>query len=60
MVGSSRDVAIDLCRIYDFSAHRTVVDAGGGYGGLLAAAQSCTHLTGSVFDLPSVERRWRT
>ena len=57
MVGSSRDVAIDLCRIYDFSAHRTVVDAGGGYGGLLAAVlQSCTHLTGSVFDLPSVER----
>ncbi len=56
MVGSSRDVAVDLCRIYDFSAHRTVVDAGGGYGGLLAAVlQSCTHLTGSVFDLPSVE-----
>jgi hypothetical protein len=57
MVGSSRDVAVDLCRIYDFSAHRTVVDAGGGYGGLLAAVlQSCPHLTGSVFDLPSVER----
>ena len=57
MVGSSRDVAVDLCRIYDFSAHRTVVDAGGGYGGLLAAVlQSCKHLTGSVFDLPSVER----
>lgn len=57
MIGSSRDVAIGLCRIYDFSAHRTVVDAGGGYGGLLAAVlQSCTQLTGSVFDLPSVER----
>jgi orsellinic acid C2-O-methyltransferase len=57
MVGSSRDVASDLCRIYDFSAHRTVVDAGGGYGGLLAAVlQSHTHLTGSVFDLPSVEQ----
>jgi hypothetical protein len=57
MVGSSRDVAIDLCRIYDFSVHRTVVDAGGGYGGLLAAVlRSYTHLTGSVFDLPSVER----
>ena len=57
MVGISRDVASDLCRIYDFSAHRTVVDAGGGYGGLLAAVlQSCKHLTGSVFDLPSVER----
>ena len=57
MVGSSRDIAVDLCRIYDFSAHRTLVDAGGGYGGLLAAVlQSCKHLTGSVFDLPSVER----
>lgn len=57
MVGSSRDVAIDLCRIYDFNAHRTVVDVGGGYGGLLAAVlQSYPHLTGSVFDLPSVER----
>jgi len=57
MVGSSRDVAGDLCRIYDFNAHRTVVDAGGGYGGLLAAVlQSYSHLTGSVFDLPSVER----
>jgi O-methyltransferase domain len=57
MVGSSRDVAVDLCRIYDFSAHHTVVDAGGGYGGLLAAVlQSHAHLTGSVFDLPSVQR----
>src|ERR1700722_15853783 len=57
MVGSSRDVAADLCGIYDFSAHRTVVDVGGGYGGLLAAVlQSCAHLTGAVFDLPSVER----
>jgi orsellinic acid C2-O-methyltransferase len=57
MVGSSRDVADDLCRIYDFSAHHTVVDVGGGYGGLLAAVlRSYPHLTGSVFDLPSVER----
>jgi len=56
MVGSSRDVAADLCRIYDFNAHQTVVDAGGGYGGLLAAVlRSYPHLTGSVFDLPSVE-----
>ena len=57
MVGSSRDVAVDLCRIYDFSVHRTVVDAGGGYGGLLAAVlQAFPDLTGTVFDLPSVER----
>jgi len=57
MVGISRDVAADLCRIYDFSAHRTVVDVGGGYGGLLAAVlQSYPLLTGAVFDLPSVER----
>lgn len=57
MVGSSRDVAGDLCRIYEFGAHRTVVDVGGGYGGLLAVVlQSSPHLTGAVFDLPSVER----
>lgn len=57
MVGSSRDVAADLCRIYDFSAHRTVVDAGGGYGGLMAEVlKACPGLTGTVFDLPSVER----
>jgi len=57
MVGSSRDVANDLVRIYDFSVHNTVVDVGGGYGGLLCAVlQSYPHLTGRVFDLPSVER----
>jgi hypothetical protein len=57
MVGSSRDVAGDLCCIYDFNAHRTVVDVGGGYGGLLAVVlQSYPDLTGSVFDLPSVRR----
>jgi orsellinic acid C2-O-methyltransferase len=57
MIGSSRDVAEELCRIYDFGAHRTLVDVGGGYGGLLAAVlQSNPHLTGAVFDLPSVER----
>jgi orsellinic acid C2-O-methyltransferase len=39
------------------TAHRTVVDVGGGYGGLLSAVlRSYPHLTGSVFDLPSVER----
>jgi hypothetical protein len=56
MVGSSRDVADDLCQVYDFSAHRTVIDVGGGYGGLLAVVlQTYPHLTGSVFDLPSVQ-----
>jgi orsellinic acid C2-O-methyltransferase len=57
MVGSSRDIAADLCRIHDFEAHRTVIDVGGGYGGLLAAVlQSYPNLSGAVFDLPSVER----
>ncbi|MBV9195315.1 MAG: hypothetical protein JO168_14315 [Solirubrobacterales bacterium] len=56
MVGSSREVGEDLCRIYDFSPHRTVIDVGGGYGGLLAAVlRAYPHLSGSVFDLPSVE-----
>jgi len=56
MVGSSRDVGDDLCQVYDFSPHRTVIDVGGGYGGLLAVVlQTYPHLTGSVFDLPSVQ-----
>jgi hypothetical protein len=57
MVSSSRDVAGDLCRVYDFNAHKTVVDVGGGYGGLLCEVlKAHQHLTGKVFDLPSVER----
>jgi hypothetical protein len=57
MVASSRNVADDLCRVYDFNAHKTVVDVGGGYGGLLCEVlKAYPHLTGKVFDLPSVER----
>ena len=57
MVGSSRDVAVDLLRLYDFSQHQAVVDVGGGYGGLLCEVlKAYPHLTGKVFDLPHVER----
>jgi hypothetical protein len=39
---------------YDFSAIRTLVDVGGGYGQLLAAVlRACPDLRGVLFDLPS-------
>jgi hypothetical protein len=39
---------------YDFSAIRTLVDVGGGYGQLLAAVlRVCPELRGVLFDLPS-------
>jgi SAM-dependent methyltransferase len=45
---------------YDFSAVRTLVDIGGGYGQLLAAALSaCPDLRGILFDLPSAVERAR-
>jgi hypothetical protein len=39
---------------YDFSAIRTLVDVGGGYGQLLAAVlHACPELRGVLFDMPS-------
>jgi hypothetical protein len=40
---------------YDFSAHRKIVDVGGGQGATLAAIlQAHPHLMGVLFDLPQV------
>src|SRR5438105_2095719 len=40
---------------YDFSAHRKVVDVGGGQGATLAAIlEANPHVTGVLFDLPQV------
>jgi hypothetical protein len=43
---------------YDFSRHSSVVDVGGAHGALLEALlQAQTHLTGTLFDIPSVIER---
>ncbi len=53
MVGISGLIAGAVVRAYDFSAAKTVVDVGGGYGVLLTAILSAnTEVTGIVFDLP--------
>ena len=53
MVGITGLIASAVVRAYDFSAAKTVVDIGGGYGVLLTAILSAnTEVTGIVFDLP--------
>jgi hypothetical protein len=43
---------------YDFSPHSHVVDVGGAHGDLLAALlQAHPHMTGTLFDVPSVIER---
>lgn len=45
----------DLLARYDFSHYRSLVDVGGGTGGLaIAATQACPELKATVLDLPSV------
>lgn len=44
-----------IVQAYDFSRFRTIVDVGGGRGGLLAAILSANpHLQGVLFDVPTV------
>ena len=44
-----------LAGAYDFSVYRTMLDVGGGSGGLaLAITEVCPHLTVTVVDLPNV------
>jgi hypothetical protein len=46
---------------YDFSRHTSVVDVGGAHGDLLEALlQAQTHMTGTLFDIPSVAERAAT
>jgi hypothetical protein len=43
-----------ILEAYDFSASRTLVDVGGGYGGFLTAVlEANPHLKGVLFDLPA-------
>src|SRR3989441_12913914 len=45
----------ELVRAYDFSAHRTLVDVGGGTGGIVVAlAETLPSLRATVADLPEV------
>jgi SAM-dependent methyltransferase len=45
----------DLVEKYDFSAYRTLLDVGGGSGGLaIAVTEACPHIQATVVDLPKV------
>jgi hypothetical protein len=49
--------AKELMEVFDFSQYRTVVDVGGGYGGLLRGLlEALPKLTGKVQDLPVLAR----
>lgn len=55
MSGFSSQETAAILEAYDFAAARNVVDIGGGQGALLAGLlRAHPHLTGTVFDLPSV------
>ncbi len=45
----------ELVARYDFSPYRTLLDVGGGSGGLaIAVTESCPHIRATVVDLPGV------
>jgi ubiquinone/menaquinone biosynthesis C-methylase UbiE len=45
----------ELVARYDFSSYRTLLDVGGGSGGLaIALTEACPHLHATVVDLPTV------
>ena len=45
----------DLVERYDFSSYSTLLDVGGGSGGLaIAVTESCPHIQATVVDLPNV------
>jgi demethylspheroidene O-methyltransferase len=55
MAATQTMVAAEILTAYDFSRHRTVLDAGGGTGAFLAAlGQKYPHLERHLFDLPDV------
>jgi hypothetical protein len=57
----TRHEAAALCARFDFADVRTLVDVGGGRGGLLAEVmRRWPHLRGVLFDLPHVIERART
>jgi len=45
----------DLVKRYDFSSYRTLLDVGGGSGGLaIAVTENCPHIQATVVDLPQI------
>lgn len=45
----------DLVARFDFSSYRTLIDVGGGSGGLaIAVTEACPHIQATVVDLPTV------
>lgn len=45
----------DLVARFDFSLYRTLIDVGGGSGGLaIAVTEACPHIQATVVDLPTV------
>lgn len=55
MTGVSKMAIAATVPAYDFTAHRRIVDVGGGHGALLAAVlRSAPAAEGVLFDLPSV------
>lgn len=55
MIATHRDAPAAVARAYDLTWARTIVDVGGGLGGLvLSLLEHNSQLTGTVFDLPDV------
>jgi hypothetical protein len=53
--GTAMLVGYNLVKHYDFSVYRTLIDVGGGSGGLaIAVAEVCPHIRAIVVDLPNV------
>ncbi len=49
----SMSVQLEITEVYDFSSVNSLIDVGGGFGGLiLHLLRSYPHLTGSIADLP--------
>ena len=55
MTSMSTNEPVSILKAYDFTRFDTIVDVGGGRGGLLAVILSANpHLKGVLFDLPTV------
>ena len=55
MTSISTNESVSIAKAYDFSSFNTIVDVGGGRGGLLTAILSAnSHLQDVLFDVPTV------
>lgn len=56
LAAQSLEVVNDVVKVYDFSQYRTVIDVGGGIGGLVCGLlERFPAMTGKVFDLPLLD-----